>query len=478
MREGGPLSDIEKPFKLPRSDRLAKLSILLSLTNAGEQAAVGTVVAAGLALKHKQSIAEVFDPVVQRLPSSWQDNIRRLNDLITPDTELQKHAGDYRPITPEEQQRLVADFNRSKQRVNVRIDRDRLPEGLLLQGTFSVPSEPQPADGKRGQNRTVFFGLSQRGNPHCEAEGQSTEDPVLHVVNAVVDHDLTRKIALPVIQTEDCIVPARFQIGDLMRGPHQITLFEDPKTRNIQGTSFLASILSVFGDPSINERQRKRTLQPQNVTLQGYTVGYSVLGEIKQRDPLVARRKDSFDEPRVDMPLGDYVSIHVKKGSSVRTRGEYEVRYYQVKAGEKSGTKPWKLQTTKGRIWDTDETYRMVIQLPSGTMPYGSNFQGPLHEYTLFTGKVRGKQAELQTCTLNNMVCQKIRTKYHNMSIIPNFTSFSPSLVPSDVDIDAYSMEESGPLWIPLSFANAVNTGRLNPDDRDRYVPSDSLTRK
>jgi hypothetical protein len=114
-------------------------------------------------------------------------------------------------------------------------------------------------------------------------------------------------------------------------------------------------------------------------------------------------RTGPYQNAVTDSPL---VAWH--EDTPAATPGHRILEYSIVWSNEDGGTSTPALMARWGRTTDIEWIYRVEVDATGRTVAGTAVFQSPLHGTTLFTGTYEGSRPRLQTCTLNNNVCDRV----------------------------------------------------------------------
>ncbi len=90
------------------------------------------------------------------------------------------------------------------------------------------------------------------------------------------------------------------------------------------------------------------------------------------------------------------------------TPGNRTLTYSIVWSNEDGGTSTPALMAQWGRTTDIEWIYHVEVDAAGDTVPGTAEFQSPAHVTAAFAGTYEGDHPLLQTCTLNNNVCDKV----------------------------------------------------------------------
>ena len=90
------------------------------------------------------------------------------------------------------------------------------------------------------------------------------------------------------------------------------------------------------------------------------------------------------------------------------TPGHAILKYSIVWSNEDGGTSTPALMARWGRTTDIEWIYRVEVDAAGHTVPGTAVFQSPNHGTAVFAGTYEGDHPLLQTCTLNNNVCDQV----------------------------------------------------------------------
>ena len=114
-------------------------------------------------------------------------------------------------------------------------------------------------------------------------------------------------------------------------------------------------------------------------------------------------RSGPYQNAITDSPL---VAWH--EDTAAPTPGHRILQYSIVWSNEDGGTSTPALMARWGRTTDIEWIYRVEVDALGRTVAGTAVFQSPNHGTTLFTGTYEGDRPRLQTCTLNNNVCDQV----------------------------------------------------------------------
>jgi hypothetical protein len=110
-----------------------------------------------------------------------------------------------------------------------------------------------------------------------------------------------------------------------------------------------------------------------------------------------------YQNARTDSPL---VAWH--EDTAATTPGHRLLKYSIVWSNEDGGTSTPALMARWGRTTDIEWIYQVEVDALGHTVPGTAVFQSAGHGTTVFNGVYEGDRALLQTCTLNNNVCDRV----------------------------------------------------------------------
>jgi hypothetical protein len=193
--------------------------------------------------------------------------------------------------------------------------------------------------------------------------------------------------------TDDVVMSSRsttreFDFGTLTAGRHELRLHFDTNASPPGATSVEV------------ERFRARTIAldaPEYAAISHAPVLY---GRNLTRASGPSGR---FQNAVTDTPL---VAWHEETPAS--TPGQRHLEYSIVWSNEDGGTSTPALMARWGRTTDIEWIYRVDVDADGNTVPGTAVFQAPLHGTVAFNGTYEGDHPLLQTCTLNNNVCDTV----------------------------------------------------------------------
>ncbi len=183
-------------------------------------------------------------------------------------------------------------------------------------------------------------------------------------------------------------VTRAFDLGTLTAGRHDVRLHFDDNASSPGATSVVV------------ERLRTRTVPldaPEHAALAHAPVlfGRNVTPTQGESGP--------YQNARTDTPLVAWHEV-----TPAGTPGHRHLEYSVVWSNEDGGTSTPALMARWGRTTDIEWVYRVDVDADGNTVPGTAVFQAPAHGTVAFNGRYDGQHPLLQTCTLNNNVCDTV----------------------------------------------------------------------
>ncbi|CUU58678.1 hypothetical protein Ga0074812_12154 [Parafrankia irregularis] len=198
--------------------------------------------------------------------------------------------------------------------------------------------------------------------------------------------------------TTDLVIPASFAIrrslalGSLTAGEHALRL-QFAADRSPQGST--QAKLSRFAFRTITPGDSHYAAARNAPVLYGRTTpNPALLAGTPATGP--------YQNALTDSPL---VAFYSETETAIS--GHRLLTYSMIWSNEDGGTSTPALMAQWGRTTDIEWTYRVEVDAAGNAVPGSATVQGPDHVDTPFTGKVEGTHPVLQTCTLNNNICNQ-----------------------------------------------------------------------
>ncbi|OAA24220.1 hypothetical protein UG55_103167 [Frankia sp. EI5c] len=198
--------------------------------------------------------------------------------------------------------------------------------------------------------------------------------------------------------TTDLVIPASFPIrrnlalGSLTAGDHDLRLrFADD--RSPQGSA--RAKLSQFAFRTIRPGDTHYAAARNAPVLYGRTVPNP---DLLPGTPATGPYQNAL----TDSPL---VAFYSEAATAVT--GHRLLTYSMIWSNEDGGTSTPALMARWGRTTDIEWVYKVEVDGSGEPVPGSAVVQGPEHADIPFTGKFEGTHPVLQTCTLNNGICDQ-----------------------------------------------------------------------
>ncbi|WP_018634603.1 hypothetical protein [Parafrankia elaeagni] len=197
--------------------------------------------------------------------------------------------------------------------------------------------------------------------------------------------------------TTDVVIPASFPIrrslalGSLSGGRHDLRV-QFAADRSPQGST--QAKLSDFAFRAIGPDDPQYAAARNAPVVYGRTaVNPALLPGTPATGP--------FQNALTDSPL---VAFHTEAPTAT---GHRLLTYSMIWSNEDGGTSTPALMARWGRTTDLEWTYKVEVDGAGNAVPGSAVMQGPDHVDVPFRGQVEGTHPILQTCTLNNNICDR-----------------------------------------------------------------------
>ncbi|GAB3984230.1 hypothetical protein GCM10029978_093270 [Actinoallomurus acanthiterrae] len=240
---------------------------------------------------------------------------------------------------------------------------------------------------QRGHDRTVTFRTGHAGEAFVTVTAAAPG-----VSWAVKGHEsAVLSLFVDGRYATDDVVPAAFPIkrefalGQLPAGRHtlRLSVAADRSPGKSVRVSGLAFRTVAAGSPSYTEMAHAPVLYGRNGT-GGTSTG-------------------PFQNNATDTPL---VAWH--EDVPAKTPGHRLLTYSYIWSNEDGGTSTPQLMARWGRTSDIEWIYQVEVDAQGKRVPGTAVFQAPNHVTQQFAGTYEGDHPLLQTCTLNNNICDKV----------------------------------------------------------------------
>ncbi|WP_018502150.1 hypothetical protein [Parafrankia discariae] len=198
--------------------------------------------------------------------------------------------------------------------------------------------------------------------------------------------------------TTDVVIPASFPtrhglaLGALTPGKHNLRLLfagdRSPQGSSTAKLSDFAFRTIAAGDPHYAAARNAPVIYGRT------TVNPALLPGTPATGP--------FQNALTDSPL---VAFYSEAPTAVS--GHRLITYSMVWSNEDGGTSTPALMARWGRTTDIEWTYQVEVDAAGNAVPGSAVIQAPEHVQAPFTGRLEGTHPVLQTCTLNNNMCDR-----------------------------------------------------------------------
>jgi hypothetical protein len=184
-------------------------------------------------------------------------------------------------------------------------------------------------------------------------------------------------------------ITRRFDLGSLQAGSHTLRLHFD------------AASSATPADVVYVHRTHFHTVAAG--TIDYISLSHSPVLYGRNGVGITADESGPYQNAVTDSPL---VAWH--EDTAAPTPGHRLLEYSIVWSNEDGGTSTPALMARWGRTTDIEWIYQVEVDAFGRTVPGTAFFQSPGHGKTLFAGTYEGDRPLLQTCTLNNNVCDRV----------------------------------------------------------------------
>jgi hypothetical protein len=242
-----------------------------------------------------------------------------------------------------------------------------------------------------GPHATVPFRTHDLGEEIVDitagAPGVSWQDAAS--TSAVVRVSVDGRYATDDVVMESTLVTRSFDLGPLFPGRHTLTLQFD--TRASSAGAVQVEVTRTHFHTAVYGT-REWTVLSHSPILYGRNI-----------DNVAGEPSGPYQNASTDTPL---VAWHEETPAA--TPGDTVLLYSIVWSNEDGGTSTPALMARWGRTTDIEWIYQVEVDSSGTTVPGTAVFQSPNHGTEPFTGRYEFARPQLQTCTLNNNVCDVV----------------------------------------------------------------------
>ncbi|MBW8483554.1 hypothetical protein [Actinomadura parmotrematis] len=252
---------------------------------------------------------------------------------------------------------------------------------LLTVPAASARPSPAPSVRRGGPARTLAFTAARAGeavlsvSPAAPGVSWDRKGAESAVVSIAVDGRHVTDLVVP----SATAIPRTLGLGAVRRGRHRVTL------RFAKGSAAAARVVTL-GRPSV------RVSQDPVLRFAPVVVGRTGLPN-----------NDPYQNAYSDTPL---VAWHETRPAA--TAGHRILEYSVIWSNEDGGTDTPALMARWGRTTDIEWVYRVEVDERWRRVPGSDVYQAPEHQTFHFTGAYEGDHPVLQTCTVNNNMCDAV----------------------------------------------------------------------
>ena len=201
--------------------------------------------------------------------------------------------------------------------------------------------------------------------------------------SAVVSVHVDGRYTTDLVVSSDRRIPRSLALGPLTRGPHRITLR-------------FAADRSPAGARRVNLRDVRVSFAAPGSTAQlARRHAPVLLGRV------LPELGSVFQNATTDTPLLAWHEIYASPVAGLR-----RINYSIIWSNEDGGTDSPALMARWGRTTDIEWVYAVDVDA-AGNRVGPAYYHGPGHQILEFTGSYEGSHPVLQTCTVNNTVCDR-----------------------------------------------------------------------
>jgi hypothetical protein len=174
---------------------------------------------------------------------------------------------------------------------------------------------------------------------------------------------------------------------------------------------------------------------------------------------------DAVQNARTDAPL---IAWHEERAAT--TPGNRILEYSVVWSNEDGGTDTPALMSRWGRTTDIEWIYRVEVDADGNRVEGTGVYQAPDHQTLAFTGRYEGDHPILQTCTVNNNMCDVV-TPDAAMRFFLDATQTRP------VDRAREVLMDRNPWTYPITAREMLREGKIeSPSDPATIAVGDERT--
>jgi hypothetical protein len=237
-----------------------------------------------------------------------------------------------------------------------------------------------------GADKTVVFHRRHTGEAFVDATVSAHGVRWVERKNesAVVSAYVDGRYATDIVIMSAKPVTREFALGRLAKGRHTLRLhYAAARSRSEAGVAKVADI-------------GFRTIRPSSPAYAAARYAPILRGRN------VEGSGGRFQNNRSDTPLVAYHQV-----LPTTTPGRSEIEYTVIWSNEDGGTNSAGLMAQWGRTTDIEWVYRVEVNAKGRRVDGSEVFQAPNHGTQRFRGSYDGTHPVLQTCTLNNNVCDR-----------------------------------------------------------------------
>ena len=245
----------------------------------------------------------------------------------------------------------------------------------IVVGRDGAQSRSVPFDGRAGGEALVRFTASARGADWVRPGGESA------VVELFVDGRYASDLVVPSAER----TPREVALGAVTAGRHRLVVrFSAAKSAPVADRVWL-----------------------RDVRVEVAAAGLDLNTVLSHAPVVIGRVLPELGSPlqnaTTDTPL---LAWHEQRPAA--TPGNRVLEYSLVWSNEDGGTNTPALMARWGRTTDIEWVYRVEVDAAGHRVPGTAVFQAPDHQTLPFTGTYEGDHPVLQTCTVNNNMCDVV----------------------------------------------------------------------
>ncbi len=203
--------------------------------------------------------------------------------------------------------------------------------------------------------------------------------------SAVLSVSVDGRYATDVVVTGSAPLAQQFVLGRLSKGVHRVKL------------TFATDRSAMSAQKIIVSNAKVKTYSAQDPEYQVLAYAPIVYGRT------MASLGSPFQNATTDTPL---LAWHERRAAT--TPGHTILEYSVIWSNEDGGTNTPALMARWGRTTDIEWIYRVELDARGKRVAGSDVYQAPNHETLQFAGAYQGDHAQLETCTENNNMCDKL----------------------------------------------------------------------